>query len=174
MDASHVLSVSTTPVVLVSACGLITLALYSRLGAILARIRAFHLQKIELLNKIHEHQSSEAQVLLEMLDAQIAEVTAKARSIQKSLYCLLSAIAAFLLCSLFAAVGVLHESGGIVAIFMYVLGLVQFLVGIVWAMKELSHSLMPLEEESDYLQTLTIHRLATASRPQTVRIAKSA
>ena len=109
------LSVSVTPVVLISACGLVTLALYNRLGTILARIRAFHQQKIVLLKNLHEHEVVEQQMLLDMLDSQIVGITVKARVIQKGLYCLLAAIAAFLLCSLFAGATELHEWVGLVS-----------------------------------------------------------
>jgi hypothetical protein len=174
MDASHLLSVSVTPVALISACGLITLALYNRLGAILARIRAFHQQKIDLLKNLHGLEDDEAQMLLDMLDSQIAKVTVKAKAIQKGLYCLLASVLSFLLCSLFAAAAVLHERSGAVAIVMHVLGLSLFLVGVVWAIRELTLSLTPLEEESSYLETLTVHHLAKAQSGKRLRMAKSA
>ena len=174
MDPSHLLSVSITPVPLISACGLITLALYNRLGAILARIRAFHQQKIELLDYTPEHDDGEAQMLLKLLDSQIAKVTVKAKAIQKGLYCLLSAVMAFLLCSLFAAAAALYEWVGVLVIVMHVLGVSLFLVGIVCAMGELTHSLTPLEEESGYLETLTAHRLANSQSRKRLRVAKSA
>jgi len=150
------------------------LALYNRLGAILARIRAFHQQKIELLNNLHEHEIGEQQMLLNMLDSQIVGVTVKARVIQKSLYCLLAAIAAFLLCSLFAGATVLHEWVGMVALGMGVLGLSLFLVGLGWAMRELTLSLTPLEEESSYLQVLTAHHLAKLQSGKRLKVAESA
>jgi hypothetical protein len=59
-------------------------------------------------------------------------------------------------------------------IVMHVLGLSLFLVGIVCAMGELTHSLTPLEEESGYLETLTAHRLANSQSRKRFRIAKSA
>ncbi|HEV3005797.1 MAG TPA: DUF2721 domain-containing protein, partial [Pirellulales bacterium] len=104
---------SVTPVVLISACGLVTLALYNRLGAILARIRAFQQHKIELLEHLHQREAAEQQMLLDMIDSQIVGVTAKARAIQKGLICLLAAIAAFLCCSLFSGATVLNEWAGI-------------------------------------------------------------
>jgi len=166
--------VSVTPVVLVSACALVTLALYNRLAAILARIRAFHQQKIELLKHIQEHEIGEQQMLLEMIDSQIVGVTVKASVIQKSLYCLLAAIAAFLLCSLCAGATVLHESVGVVALGMGLLGLFLFLVGLGWAMRELTLSLTPLEEESAYLQVLTAHHLAKLQGGTRLKVAESA
>ena len=174
MDTSHLLSVSVTPVVLVSACGLVTLALYGRLGTILARIRAFHQQKIDLLVNHHKHEVVEQQMLLDMLDSQIVEVTVKARVIQNGLYCLLAAIAAFLLCSLFAGAMVLHEWIGMVALGMGFLGVSLFLVGLGWAMRELTLSLAPLEEESAYLEVLTAHHLAKSQDEKRLKIAKIA
>lgn len=174
MNTSHWLMVSATPVVLVSACGLVTLALYNRLGAILARIRAFHQQKILLLENLNEHEVGEQQMLLNLLDSQVAGVTVKATLIQKSLYCLLAANTAFLLCSMFAGATVLHESVGMVALGMGFLGLSLFLVGLMWAMRELAISLTPLEEETAYLQVLTAHHLAKWQSGKGLKVAKSA
>jgi len=166
--------VSVTPVVFISACGLVTLALYNARGAILAQIRAFHQQKIELLKNLHKHAVVEQEPLLDMLDSQIVEVTVKARMIQKGLYCLLAAIAAFLLCSLFAGATVLHEWVGMVALGMGFLGLSLFLIGLGWAMRELTLSLIPLEEESAYLEVLTAHHLAKSQDGKMLKVAKSA
>ena len=174
MDTTHLLSVSVTPVVLVSACGLVTLALYSRFGVILARIRAFHQQKIELLENLHQHEVNEQQMLLNMLNSQIVGVTIKARAIQKGLYCMLAAIAAFLLCSLFAGATVLHEWIGMVALAMGILGISLFLVGLGWAIRELTLSLTPLEEEADYLKILTAHHLAKSQGEKKLKVAESA
>src|SRR6185436_12902604 len=104
MNAQQLLSVSVTPIVLISACGLITTALYNRLGAILARIRVYHQQKIAALEDRKHRRTAERQRLLRMMDSQIAQMTVKAKMIQKGLFCLLCAILAFLLCSLLTAV----------------------------------------------------------------------
>lgn len=164
LDTSHLLSVSATPVVLVSACGLVTLALYNRLGVILARIRAFHQHKIGLLESLDQHEPAEQQMLLEMLDSQIVGVTAKAKVIQKGLYCLLAAIAATLLCSLFTGEAVLHDWAGIVAITLGFLGLSLFLAGLGLAMWELTLSLTPLEEEKRLRETP--HRPSSCKVPE--------
>ena len=174
MDTSHLLSVSVTPVVLVSACGLVTLSLYNRLGIILARIRAFHQQKIELLENLHQHEVNEQQLLLDMLNSQIVGLTVKARAIQKGLYCMLAAIVVFLLCSLFSGASVLHEWIGMVALGMGFLGISLFLVGLGWAIRELTLSLTPLEEETAYLEVLTAHYMAKSQGGHKLKIADSA
>lgn len=172
METDRLYSASISPVVLISACGLITLALYNRLGTILGRIRAFHQQKIELLKGFHEHDLDEQQMLLEMLDSQIDDVTHKARLIQKGLYCLLAAICSFLFCSPLAAAAVLQEWFGLAALGMNFLGISLFFFGIVWSMRELTLSLAPLEEESAYLELVTSRYLAKSQVPKP-RIAAS-
>lgn len=174
MDPSHLLLVAVTPVVLISACGLITLALYNRLGVILARIRAFHQQKIDLLGSLHEHKGFHLSMLLELIDSQIVGVTEKARGVQKGLCCLLSAIAAFLLCSLFTGAAVLHPSFGLLALSLAVLGIGLFLIGLGWAMHELLLSLTPLEEENAYLAVLTAQHLAQAPGVHRLELAEGA
>jgi hypothetical protein len=174
LNSAHLLSASVTPIVLVSACGLVTLALYNRLGAILARLRAFHQQKVELLQNLHEHEGDELLMLLDMLDSQIEEVTLKAKVMQKGLYYLLTSMAAFLVCSLFAGATVLHEWMGMIALGMHFIGLCLFLVGLGWAMRELTLSVTPLEEESAYLKVLTAHHLEKSRSGHKPRLAKCA
>lgn len=160
MDILQLLTASVTPVVLISACGLITLALYNRLGAILARLRAFHQQKLELLKECDDRESDDCQTSLSMVDSQIEKVTLKAKIVQKGLYCLLSAVVAFLLCSTFAAVGVLNEQFSMIALGMHFVGLLLFLGGIGWAIRELTLSLTPLDEENAYLESVTANHMA--------------
>ena len=160
MEVSRLLAASVTPVVLISACGLILLALYNRLGAILSRLRAFHQQKLELLKGLDERDSEDTFMLLGLVDSQIAKVTLKAKVIQKGLYCLLAAVVAFLLCSLFAAVAVLRTDFNLAALTMHFVGLSLFLAGIGWAIRELTLSITPLDEENAYLQTVTADHLA--------------
>jgi len=167
-------SASVSPIVLLSACGLVTPAIYNRLGAILARLRAIHQQKIELLQNPHELEGDELQMLSEMLDSQIEKVTAKAKMMRKGLYYLLMSIGVFLLCSLFTGATALHEWVGMVALGMHFLGLSLFLVGLGWAMRELTLSLTPLEEESAYLKVLAAHHLEKSQRENIPRLAKSA
>jgi hypothetical protein len=172
MDAIRLLSTSVTPVVLISACGLVTLALYNRLNAILLRLRAFHQQKIELLR--NPEAGGDQPSVLDLIDSQIRKVTGKARAVQKGLYCLLGAVLAFLLCSLLAGLAVLHESLGLAALGTHVLGVSLFFVGTGWAIRELTLSLTPLEEESAYLEVLTGQHLARTQGVPKVKRAKTA
>lgn len=168
MDTSHLLTVAVTPVVLISACGLVTLALYNRLGAILSHLRAFHQQKLGLLEDPHPDQTG----LLDMLDAQIVAVTRKGRLVQSGLRCLLAAVAALLVCSLLAGASVVWPGVGVVALGTGVLGVGLFLAGLGWAMRELTLSLSPLEEETAYLDALAAYRSTNARGGRRLKIAE--
>ena len=164
---------SVTPIVLLSACGLVTPAIYNRLGSILARLRAFQQQKVELLQNLHEQESDERLMLLEMLDSQIEKVTVKAKMVRKGLYYLLASIVVFLLCTLFTGATAWHEWVGMVALGMHFLGLSLFLVELGWAMRELTLSLAPLEEESADLKVLAAYHLEKSRSGHKTRLAKS-
>ncbi|MBA4015664.1 MAG: hypothetical protein C0483_00605 [Pirellula sp.] len=176
MDVSRLLAASVTPVVLISACGLIMLALYNRLGAILSRLRAFHQQKHELLKGLNEREADDTLSLMALVDSQVEKVTRKAKVIQKGLYCLLAAASAFLLCSLFAAVAVLRPEFNVAALAMHFVGLLLFLAGLGWAIRELTLSITPLDEENAFLQTVTADHLAKlhVSKEQKPKLADAA
>jgi hypothetical protein len=181
MDTNHSLLSSASPVTLISACGLIMLALYNRLGAIHARIRTFHQQKIELLSRPTEDDNEPTQMLLDRIDFQIIKVTVKATAIQKGLFCQLGAVLVFLLCSTLVTVLAFSQQSALVAIGLQAIGLLLFAVccllfavGICWAIQELSLSLTPLEEASAYLDILTSQRKLLSKSDQRIRVAKAA
>lgn len=140
---------------MISACGLITPSLYSRLGEMVNRIRLIHHHKIELLQNHYQHNPKEMQMLLDMLDSQSEQITEKAKMIKTSLYCFLCAIAAFLFCSVFAGADELYEWVGTAALGAGVLGVGLFLAGLGWALRELSLALDPLQAEKEHLKVVT-------------------
>lgn len=172
--AAQLLSSSFTPVVLISACGLITPSLYSRLGELSSRIRLVHHQKIELLKNLHEHEFHEQQMLIEMLDSQSDQITDKARMIKKSLNCLLTAIACFLSCSVCAGAEELNEWMGTAALGMAIAGVSLFIIGLAWAMRELGLSLEPLEAEKRHLKIVTELYMSKSRGERTLKVAKTA
>lgn len=171
--ATQLLSTSFTPIVLISACGLITPSLYSRLGELLSRIRLVHHQKIELLKNLHEHEFDEQQMLMDMLDSQSEQITDKARMVKNGLNSLLTAIAAFLFCSVLTGAEELNDWIATAALGMWILGVLLFIVGLSWAMWELSLSLEPLEAEKQHLKVVTEIYLAKSRCARTRKVAES-
>jgi hypothetical protein len=174
MDASYadMLGLSVTPGILISACGVVSSALYNRLGVILARIRSYHQRKIELLVGPPRHDAVDPHALLGLLDAQVAAVTAKARMVQKGLYCLLAAIVAFLLCAVCAGVATVCDWVGPVALASGLVGVCLFVAGLGWAVREVTCALSPLEEETAYLQALTSQQSVKSQERTKLKIAE--
>lgn len=165
MNVAQVVSASVMPVVLISACGLITLALYNRLATILARLRTCHQQQIDLLKQFDREASDGIKSQIELVNAQSAKVTKKAKFIQKGLFCLLLSIVSFLGCSILSAASVLNEHFVVAAVIAHVGGLVLFIVGIGWAIRELSMSISPLDEVSSYLDAEVSSHLLPLEHP---------
>jgi len=173
MDTFHadMLALAVTPGILISSCGVVTTALYNRLGLILARIRAYHQRKLELLVSPHQHEVVGPQFLLDMLDSQIVAVTAKARMIRNGLYFLLAAIIAFLLCTVFAGFAMWYDWFGLVALASGFVAVCLFIVGLGWALREVTWSLSPLEEETAYLKVLTSQHVVKSQERAKLKIA---
>lgn len=51
-DAVHTIQLLVAPVVMISAAGLVCLALYNRLATIVGRIRAIHKEEIDTLSRM--------------------------------------------------------------------------------------------------------------------------
>jgi len=141
-------------------------------GVILARIRAYHQRKIELLVNSHQHEVVDPQSLLDMLDSQIVAVTGKAKMIQNGLHCLLAANVAFLLCSVCAGVAMLHEWFGLVALASGFVAVCLLITGLGWAVREVTCALSPLEEETAHLRGLTSQYLSKSQERTKLKIAK--
>ena len=176
MSTFHVdmLALAVTPGILISACGVVTTALYNRLGVILARIRGYHQRKIEVLVGHPQLDMLDLQSLLDMLDAQIAAVTAKAKMIQNGLCCLLGAIVALLLCTVFAGFAVVFEWFGPVALATGFLAVCLFIVGLGWGLREVLWAMSPLEEETAYLEVLRSQHVAKSQERAKPEILKRA
>jgi hypothetical protein len=98
-----VISVSVVPVVIISACGLLSLAFYGRLGAVVSRLRGFQremLTKQEKMQGAAHAEQVEEQRLMEMLRTQTQQVAKRARLIRTALLFFLVAVAMLIVCSL--------------------------------------------------------------------------
>ncbi len=100
------LQIVLAPVVLISACGLLCLALYNRFSNIISRARAFHREMFDCqtqLTKLGNPGSDLAAQLTDriaILSGQTAQILARAAKIRAALFCLLLTIVCMLACSL--------------------------------------------------------------------------
>src|SRR3954454_19047521 len=113
---TRIISAGVGPIIVISACGLLCLAFYNRLAAVVTRLRAFHREQLheqEALARSRQNGGqNEAQddggaadlirhqEVLGMLSVQIEHVTRRARLIRYTLACLLLTIACLAACSL--------------------------------------------------------------------------
>ena len=87
---------------------------------------------------------------------------------------MLTAIAAFLFCSVLTGAEELNPWVGAAALGMGVLGALLFVVGLWWAKRELALSLEPLEAEKEHLKIVTAIYLAKSRGAIAMKVSKSA
>ena len=103
-DWARVVSASVVPVVIISACGLLCLAFYNRLSSLVARLRAFHRERLAEQERLEagtaDPTAGRHGLMLEVLEEQTTHLLRRARLIRASLMCLLCTIACLTACSL--------------------------------------------------------------------------
>jgi hypothetical protein len=92
-----IISVSVVPVVIISACGLLSLAFYGRLAALVARLRTFQREMLREQEKWAKEGPGDHQQLLEVLRTQTLQVTERARLIRRALLFFLTTVAILIL-----------------------------------------------------------------------------
>jgi|GEM_PF-4810740 len=79
---------------------------------------------------------------------------------------------AFLLCAVFAGVAMLYEWFGLAALASGLVAVCLFIVGLGWAVREVTNALTPLEEETAYLKALTSQHSSKSHERTKLKIAK--
>ena len=163
-DLSGVVSAGVGPIIVISACGLLCLAVYNRLTAVVTRLRSFQRERLheaDVLVKLRGQQGPDpaalrkSQELLGHLEVQTGHVIRRARLLRLALFFFLLTIACLSVCSLALGLTVLWPSLMALAAVMFVTGLLSLLAGVVVAMLELKAALDPIE-----LETLFVSRMA--------------
>lgn len=146
------------PVVMISACGLLCLALYNRLAAIVNRARIFNKERHDLqikLSMLGEQAPEPVEVpemrrRLGLLDAQAGQILMRGKMIRASLVALLATILCMLGCSMalgLSAIPVLADSAVWLALGFFVAGVASMAWSVWLAIKELGRALDPVAIE---------------------------
>lgn len=158
---NHIIQAGVAPIIVISACGLLCLAFYNRLAAVVGRLRAFHreqLQAADAQNKGFADNDEVAlvrcQELLGMLSVQIAHVTRRARLLRRVLGCLLMSVAVMAACSIGVGLATLAPAFVYVAVPLFVLGLLLLIAAASLAMLELKYAVDPVELEGRFIEQL--------------------
>ncbi len=160
---TSIISASVVPVVIISACGLLSLAFYNRLGSIVSRLRTFQRERLHEYDAWAKHlrtgaadETSEARHhrLLDMLEHQTKRVYRRARMIRHALLCLLGTILCLTLCSLATGLSVVWSPMRFAAEGLFIFGMLLLAGGVLFAFLEMRDSLEPVHLESRFVSQL--------------------
>jgi hypothetical protein len=159
-DWSRIISAGVGPIIVISACGLLCLAFYNRLAAVVTRLRAFHRERLHEQEALARERAKpepgnvalvRRQEVLGMLQVQTDHVKSRARLIRLTLAFLLLTIICLAFCSLAVGLSVVWPLAIYAAVPLFVLGLLLLVIGVVFAMIEMKYALDPIELESRFV-----------------------
>ncbi len=158
----NIIGLLISPVLMISACGLLCLTYYNRMAVMVARIRAFNSERLNLLEKRIAHQASRTPADHDNLAAsqlarsgaveyQVEALLFRARLIRRTLVCLVGCIICMLTSSLSLGMSLIFGWFAAAALSVFVGGIGFLLVGMFMALRELRLSLTPVALEQDFL-----------------------
>ena len=155
MPVLQVMQVLVAPVVMISAGGLLCLALYNRLAMIVTRMRLFLKEEFDARTHLSamdelEHDSVRGRRLehrVEVLGEQSVRILGRAKLIRGSLMLLLGMVLCMLLCSLALGGSLLWVDAAYVALVSFTVGVMLTMAAMVLAMIELTRALDPVVAE---------------------------
>lgn len=149
------------PLVMISADGLICLALYNRLAAVMTRLRLFHKEQFEVHARLadcaerHALRITDPLVLrLGSLQNQCELIVRRARWLRNALLTILLGIVGVLASSLFLGLAHFWSWLSPVGLAMFVIGITLTMAGVAQAFAELIASLAPLGLERQSMEQL--------------------
>lgn len=153
----HAIQLLVAPVVMISAGGLICLALYNRLSTLVARARVFHKERFEVVGRLADASMGEAErdrlnLRVKLLDEQVARILSRGRLVRKALICLMVMVLFMLGCSLSLGLTIITTSAAGLTMGLFLAGVVMMGAAMVFAMIELMRSLEPVEMEQAVLR----------------------
>ncbi len=152
-EGLSIISMSVVPVVIISACGLLSLAFYGRLAAVVSRLRGFQREMLKEQEKRGRTGTGEQTRLIEVLGMETRQVTRRARLIRLALWFFLLTVALLIVCSLTLVASWFVRQAAFLAAAFFVLGLLSMLGGIISAMLELQGALQPVELETRFVSS---------------------
>lgn len=162
-NIASTISQLVAPVVMISASGLMCLALFNRLAVLVARSRAFAKERVELLRALDEKPGGYGvapddgrpnldRIRLGALETHAARVLSRAGLLRAALQALLAGVLAMLAASAGIGLSLLSPVFAVVALVAFFLGLALMAVGIALVMAELSQALRDVQFEDRILR----------------------
>lgn len=148
------------PVVLISACGLVIMALNARTMSAKARIRQLHIERLAISEKAHEAGSATKTQRLryEGVGSQSDNILYRLGLMRAALMCMVGCVGAMLASSVFIGLDGLIEGNtfGVLAILAFVAGILSMLGGVIIFLMELRISLREIRYEHERIMSLTL------------------
>jgi hypothetical protein len=160
-DWTKIISAGVGPIIVISACGLLCLAFYNRLAAVVTRLRAFHRERLHAHDALTKARDAvppdelaivRQQELIGMLQVQMDHVGRRARWVQRALACLLLTIGCLAVCSLAIGLSTVWRQLEYTAVVMFVIGLALMVSGVGCALVELQGALDPVDLEGRFVR----------------------
>jgi hypothetical protein len=180
-DWTKIISAGVGPIIVISACGLLCLAFYNRLAAVVTRMRAFHreqldeqeaLARLRAAGSVDEIAIVRHQEVQGMLRVQIEHIGRRARLINRTLGCLLLAIVSLAVCSMALGLSTLWPGLVYAAVSLFILGLALLVLGVISALFELHSALDPVDLESKFIADMAEEFSALGAKEAEEKIAK--
>ena len=162
-DWSKIIITGVGPIIVISACGLLCLAFYNRLAAVVTRLRSFHRERLHEQEALENARKADPpdelatvmhQEILGMLEIQTRHVTRRARMIRMTLIFLLLTIICLALCSLALGLSIFLPNLIYSAAALFILGLLLLVSGVIFALVEMRYALDPVDLESRFVQKM--------------------
>lgn len=160
VNGVSIIATAAVPVVMISACSLLSLAFYNRIASIVSRLRSLQRECIEHQEKLHLQRQASApdpvlarrtEQLISMQRVQTRSVLRRARFLQRALLCVLGGIAIFVLSclslELYASEGS-SQPLGILSAIIFLIACLLVLAGVCFALAEMACALQPIAQES--------------------------
>ena len=148
------------PVVLISACGLMIMALNARTMTSKSRIRQLHHERLEICEKAGErgHATATQRLRYEGVGSQSTNLLCRLRLMRAALMCMVGCVVLMLLSSILIGLDGLNSDAGFekLAIFTFVAGILSMLAGAVTFFLELRLSLKEVAYEHERIMGLTL------------------
>jgi hypothetical protein len=169
MEVDHVRIVagSVVPVAVMSACGLLNLAFFNRLTAVVSRLRTFQRERLAIQDRIALHPGatddphSVAARSLRLFEKEFSQVRWRARLLRLTILCNLATIGLLAVCSASMGLGVVWPRFQLLATVSFFLALGLLITGVVCAILEVLDAFDSIDMEARFVDNLVSQRKGT-------------
>jgi hypothetical protein len=144
MTGAQLVAALLSPVIFISAAGLLALSINTRMMGIITRLRGFHWERHQ---KERQGEHAEARVL----DRQIVAITRHVIVVRNAFLCVLASIILALAACLLLGLAVLWPPANGAAILVFVLGFLAMLAGMGYYVRDVSMALDAARDEERVL-----------------------